>query len=96
MFNKSCRWLDLNPGLLVLEPPTLPNVPQPVPQDRETGFLVYKYLWQETEEGMKEGMNFQKPQKVTNINVDDKQIHILNIFGKKIVKNYLFCLVSVS
>ena len=45
---------------------------------------------------MKEGMNFQKPQKVTNINVDDKQIHILNIFGKKIVKNYLFCLVSVS
>ena len=37
-----------------------------------------------------------KTAKVTNINVDDKQTHILNTFGKKIVKNYLFCLVSVS
>ena len=32
MFNKSCRWLNLNPGPLVLEATTLPTAPQPLPQ----------------------------------------------------------------
>ena len=31
MFNKSCWWLDSNPGPLVLEATTLPTVPQPLP-----------------------------------------------------------------
>ena len=30
MFNKSCWWLNLNPGPLVLEATTLPTVPQPL------------------------------------------------------------------
>ena len=31
MFNKSCRWLDSNPGPLVLEATALPTAPQPLP-----------------------------------------------------------------
>ena len=32
MFNKSCRWLDLNPGPLVTEETALPTAPQPLPR----------------------------------------------------------------
>ena len=32
MFNKSCRWLDSNPGPLVSEATALPTAPQPLPQ----------------------------------------------------------------
>ena len=31
MFNKSCRWMDSNPGPLVSEATTLSTVPQPLP-----------------------------------------------------------------
>ena len=31
MFNKSCRWLDSNPGPLVSEATALPTAPQPLP-----------------------------------------------------------------
>ena len=33
MFNKSCRWLDSNPGPLVSEATALPTAPQPLPND---------------------------------------------------------------
>ena len=31
MFNKSCQWLDSNPGPLVTEATALPTAPQPLP-----------------------------------------------------------------
>ena len=34
MFNKSCQWLDLNPGPLVSEATALPTAPQPLPSNQ--------------------------------------------------------------
>ena len=37
MFNKSCRWLDSNPGPLVSEATALPTMPQPLSKVKEKG-----------------------------------------------------------
>ena len=51
MFNKSSRWLDSNPGPLVLEANTLSTVPQPLPKlvtfldvHRKFNVLIFRFL----------------------------------------------------
>ena len=40
-FNKSCRWLDSNPGPLISEATALPTAPQPLPQEYQfTGIVA--------------------------------------------------------
>ena len=44
MFNKSCRWLDSNPGPLILQATALPTVPQPLPIKFLFAFEVSKLV----------------------------------------------------
>ena len=44
MFNKSCQWLDLNPGAVVVEATALSTVPQPLPF-KQNKFLDTQILW---------------------------------------------------
>ena len=43
MFNKSWRWLESNPGPLVLDVTALPTVPQPLP--RTEFYCLKNYFW---------------------------------------------------